>query len=277
MKQRRINATLTIAALALSTLLILTALPLTGTTAVRPMQAASGQNVEHVGQIGRTEPPTFTGIWTPTPVAADTTVVTDKNADGLLVENQSYTHTTEGEQGCLDPQHSGASFCNTTEVKIWVNATGFKAGQIKLTYNSTCADVTDWVPNTTDFPLWTWDSATSGEEWITFLSLELMTGDYLIGTLTIHCESEEGCTTDLDFVEDGAMTTKLFDDWGNEVPATWEDGTFECTGTPTPPPIPVGGVIVQVNKFELLAPWMGMSMLISIAVVIAVMIIRRKV
>ncbi|MGA9348352.1 MAG: hypothetical protein WBW48_06045, partial [Anaerolineae bacterium] len=68
------------------------------------------------------------------------------------------------EQGRFDPQHSSASCCNTTEVEIWVNVTGFKSGQIKLAYNSTCADVTDWVANTTHFPLATWDSATPGEE-----------------------------------------------------------------------------------------------------------------
>ncbi|MGA9347654.1 MAG: invasin domain 3-containing protein, partial [Anaerolineae bacterium] len=111
-------------------------------------------------------------------------------------------------------------------------------GQIKLAYNSTCADVTDWVANTTHFPLATWDSATPGEEWITFSALELVTGDYLIGTLTIHCVSEDGCTTDLDFFEDGARTSKLFDDWGNEIPATWQDGTFECAITPTPTSTP---------------------------------------
>ena len=148
-------------------------------------------------------------------------------------DGESAQFSSNDNQGYLDPQHSSASFCNTTDVEIWVSATGFKSGQIKLAYNSTCADVTDWVANTADFPLATWDSATTGEEWITFSALELMTGDYLIGTLTIHCVSEEGCTTDLDFVEDGPMTTKLFDDWGSEIPVTWEDGTFECAITPT--------------------------------------------
>jgi hypothetical protein len=46
MKQRRINAICTIAALALTT--FLTALPLASATAVRPMQAANAQNVELV-------------------------------------------------------------------------------------------------------------------------------------------------------------------------------------------------------------------------------------
>jgi len=68
----------------------------------------------------------------------------ERNGDGESVQSSD-------NQGRLDPQQSSASFCNTTEVDIWVNATGFKSGQIKLAYGSTCADVTNWVANTTDF------------------------------------------------------------------------------------------------------------------------------
>jgi hypothetical protein len=31
----------------------------------------------------------------------------------------------------------------------------------------------------------------------------------------------------LDFVEDGPMTSKLFDDWGSEISAAWQDGRFQ--------------------------------------------------
>ena len=129
----------------------------------------------------------------------------------------------------FEPQHSSASFCNTTSVDIKVNAANFKAGQIKFTYNSSCADVTGWARNTSDFPMGTWESGTSGEEWITFSAGDSMTGIYTIGALTIHCESEEDCTTALDFVAGGSGTSKLFDEWGSESSATWRDGTFECT------------------------------------------------
>ena len=141
----------------------------------------------------------------------------------------------------LVPQDSSALFGETTDVEIWVNATNFQGGQIKLTYGSTCADVTNWVANTADFPLGTWNSGTPGEEWITFTALASKTGDYLIGTLTIHCVSGEECTAALDFVEDGPKTSKLFDNQGGEIPATWGDGTFECTvTTPTPTSTPTG-------------------------------------
>jgi hypothetical protein len=141
----------------------------------------------------------------------------------------------------LDPQDSSAPFGETTDVDIRVNATNFQSGQIKLTYSSTCADVTNWVVNTADFPNWIWNSNTPGEEWIVFVApaFQSKTGDYLIGTLTIHCVAGEECATALDFVEDGPKTSKLFDNEGSEIPATWEDGTFACTvTTPTPTSTP---------------------------------------
>jgi hypothetical protein len=129
----------------------------------------------------------------------------------------------------LVPQHSSAPFCETADVEIRVNAENFQAGQIKLIYESTCADVTNWVGNTADFPIGTWDSGTSGEEWITFTAMAPLSGDCWIGTLTIHCVSEEECTTALDFIEDPATGSALFDDLGSEIPATWTDGTFQCS------------------------------------------------
>jgi len=168
----------------------------------------------------------------------------------------------------LDPQHSSASFCKTTEVEIWVDATNFQGGQIKLTYNSTCADVINWERNTDDFPYGTWDSDTPGEEWITFSAEGLVTGEYLIGTLTIHCVSDGDCTTALDFVAPSALK----DNWGNEIPATWTDGTFECTrgmcGDVAPYPdcdgkIDMGDFILLLNyvghpgDYSLCCEWCG--------------------
>jgi hypothetical protein len=103
----------------------------------------------------------------------------------------------------------------------------FKSGQVKFTYDATCADVMGWERNTSDFPMGTWESGTSGEEWITFSAQDAITGAYLIGTLTIRCIAAEACTTALDFLEDGPMTSKLFDDWGSEISAAWQDGRFQ--------------------------------------------------
>ena len=131
----------------------------------------------------------------------------------------------------LVPQHGSAPFCETADVEIRVNATGFKSGQIKLTYYSACADVTAWVPNTADFPDWMWDSDTPGEEWITFSAQDPMTGTYRIGTLTIHAAYEEGCATVLDFLEGEARSSKLFDGQDHEISANWIDGTFRSVKT----------------------------------------------
>ncbi len=128
----------------------------------------------------------------------------------------------------FEPQDSGTSYCNRTPVDIRVQATNFKAGQIKLKYDPTCADAVNWVP-ATDFPLASWDSSVAGEEWITFSALASKSGDYKVGTLYIHCVSEANCMTVLDFIVDGAGTSKLFDEGGVELSATWEDGTFSCT------------------------------------------------
>lgn len=40
-------------------------------------------------------------------------------------------------------------------------------------------------------------------------------------------------------------------------------------------PVPVGGVIVPVNKLELLVPWLGMAALVVLAA-LAVMLVRRR-
>ena len=136
---------------------------------------------------------------------------------------------SDSAQVYLVPQDSGRPFCETVPVEIRVNATGFQAGQIKLIYNPGCADVTNWEPNLDDFPLGGWESDTPGEEWITFTALQALSGDYLIGTLTIHCISEEACLTALDFIEDPATGSALFDSLGSVIPATWTDGTFQCS------------------------------------------------
>jgi hypothetical protein len=198
------------------------------------MLAASGIGPTHpLNWNGSTPTPTPTATRTGAPTATRTPTHTPTRTPTKTPTrtlSPTPTSTPGGAEVRFDPQHSSASFCNTTEVEVWVNATGFKAGQIKLAYDSTCADVTDWVPNTANFVWVSWDSDTPGQEWITFRATEpIMTGTYRIGTLTIHCVSEEGCGTILDFVEDEPMPSKLFDDWGREIPTTWEDGTFECT------------------------------------------------
>jgi len=142
------------------------------------------------------------------------------------------------------PQQSSAAYCNTIDVQLWINATTFdlKSGQINITYGPTCANVTDFTMAPFDPALNITGLAEhrTGSEWITFYTEhEYVRSDFLLGTLTIHCTNDDlaGCETPLQFeIADPAYYSALFDKYGNEMPATWENGTFTCIGEP--PPIP---------------------------------------
>jgi len=60
------------------------------------------------------------------------------------------------------------------------------------------------------------------------------------------------------------------------------DGARESLGNhfgnapPPPVPVPIGGIVIPVSKLELLAPWIGLAALASIAVLAAVAVRRRK-
>ena len=52
--------------------------------------------------------------------------------------------------------------------------------------------------------------------------------------------------------------------------------TAHYTAAPPPPPPPVGGVWVPINKFELLAPWIGLASAITVAAASVVYVKHRK-
>jgi len=135
----------------------------------------------------------------------------------------------------LKPEDSGAPYCNTTDVEVWANSTrSFHAGQILLNYSDGCANVTDWTQNTAVFPHGTLDTSVDGSEWITFSRMDEITGDYLIGTLTIHCcNSTDPCMTILDLVSGiseahGERYSTLFYGDITEIKTETTDGTFTC-------------------------------------------------
>jgi len=138
------------------------------------------------------------------------------------------TTSASAQEVYLLPQESTAAYSSTAEVEIWIDATDFQGGQINLTYDPACADVTDWTRNTTNFQM---DEREyhSGRDWITFTALDSLVGKYRVGTLTVQCkkEQEEGGETVLAFAE----SSKLFDDTGNPVAVDWRAGTFTCLGS----------------------------------------------
>ena len=137
----------------------------------------------------------------------------------------------------LEPAKSSASYCNTTTVQVYANTTGFaglfQGGQFNLSYDPTCANVTNVVFN----PVWNdtfttwWDTYTNGYTRVGFgvdTPAEMVNGSVWICNLTIHCVCEANCSTTLNF----APTTKLVNDFGAEVKAHWLGGTFKTAAAP---------------------------------------------
>jgi len=55
------------------------------------------------------------------------------------------------------------------------------------------------------------------------------------------------------------------------------NGVIVDPGGPGQPPIvPVGGIVVPVNRLELLAPWMGLAALASLAALTVALVRRRR-
>ncbi|NQE45416.1 hypothetical protein C5S31_05285 [ANME-1 cluster archaeon GoMg2] len=138
------------------------------------------------------------------------------------------TTTASAQEVYLLPQESTAAYSSTAEVEIWVDATNIQGGQINLTYNPKCADVTDWTRNTTNFPMGGREHY-AGKDWITFTALDSLSGEYMVGRLTVRCvkEQEEDGETVLAFAE----PSELFDAKGNPVAVDWRAGTFKCSGS----------------------------------------------
>ena len=133
------------------------------------------------------------------------------------------TTAASAQEVYLLPQQSTAAYSTTASVEIWVDAADFQGGQINLTYDSECANVTDWTRNTTNFEMGGWKHY-AGKDRITFTALDSLSGEYRVGTLTVQCVKEEGCETILAFAE----SSKLFDDTGNPVAVDRRAGTFKC-------------------------------------------------
>ncbi|UYZ40934.1 MAG: DUF3344 domain-containing protein [Candidatus Methanospirare jalkutatii] len=134
----------------------------------------------------------------------------------------------------LEPDNSSApAYCNTTVVQLRVNSTeDFQGVKVTIHYDPACANITDFVFDPE------WESYTKafypGEFIVTAynepggIPANLSAGDYLIGNLTIHCNSTTCCITDLIF----DTTPWETDIWALGVPHilpfTTDNGTFAC-------------------------------------------------
>ena len=139
----------------------------------------------------------------------------------------------------FEPGKSNASYCNVTTMQIYANTTDdFQSGQINITYDANCANITNVEFN----PIWTnntWYSETDGSEWITFRKdLPMVNGTTLIANLTIHCLA---CDTELHFLSNAEEASvaghnrysALFNDSGTDLSTYtggvgWIDGMFRC-------------------------------------------------
>ena len=86
-----------------------------------------------------------------------------------------------------------------------------------------------------------------------------------VGTFTV-----EVCVTD----DDGGQDCDTFQ---VTVQAAAPTATPTATSTPTPTPIPVGGVIVPMNRLNLLAPWVGLVAAAFLAALTVALVRRRGV
>ena len=142
------------------------------------------------------------------------------------------------------PQNGNNPECSgTVEVEVWMHVDEECAGgQMEVEYDPAVIDVT-WTRNTDAFRLGTYDSSTAGEEWITFMidatglagdPQSPVTGDVLIGTLTIECvDCDVQTVLHFDLLKDDNDPIHycvLNKPWTGESiePTEWIDGTFTC-------------------------------------------------
>jgi len=130
-----------------------------------------------------------------------------------------------------------AVFGESKQVAVWANVTvPIAGGRINLNYSSSCANITDWQRNTTNFAGGAADLQT-GNAVITFTSsVEVGPGLIHIGDLTIKCVNSSYCQKELGFVTTGAYCSQLSiapsAGGGSVENVNWVNGTFTCKNIP---------------------------------------------
>jgi len=133
----------------------------------------------------------------------------------------------------LVPDNSSVpeGYCHTTDVQLRVNTTGaIRGGKITLEFNRTCGNITGIAFNTA-----VWNDAVAnkftpkdGKTVITYgATSDQPSGDYLVGNLTIHCNSS-CCVSNLSFVSETTISNSTGGDYYWPADASADNGTFIC-------------------------------------------------
>jgi hypothetical protein len=70
------------------------------------------------------------------------------------------------------PQDVSVRCCEDMEVELWVNTTNLQGGQLNLTYNPNCMNITNWARNTAVFSMGGWTHY-EARAWFTFRDTRL--------------------------------------------------------------------------------------------------------
>jgi fimbrial isopeptide formation D2 family protein len=139
------------------------------------------------------------------------------------------------------PEDSYGLYCENIPVQIMVDAVDLTTGAgMDIYFDPDCVNITN--VDFTGTPYNTLTGWTHGGNYVHIGVMGPMTpirpGTHLIANLTLHCEKEAECMSDLAFTE-----TELLDYDGDPLPnVIWHDGTFSC-GVPCIPSIEVNKTV----------------------------------
>ena len=215
--------------------------------------------------------------------------VSDGDDDGITDDQDNCPNHDNEDQANLDGDGLGNVCDDTANDRPTSTGSGVATLQTSAGYFSFAAGVGNPCPNPPDliFP----------HGWFSFTIEGLLSGIEATITITLP----DTMPTDTQYWKCGPTAANPADHW-YQIPMGDNDGdnviiiaitdggdgddNLAADGTitdpggpgqpPVVPPVPVGGIIIPVNKLELLAPWMGLVALASLAALTVVLARRRR-
>jgi hypothetical protein len=144
-----------------------------------------------------------------------------------VIGNPSVSKAYPANSVYFEPEDSSAQFCENTYVQIMVNTSVYTTGaDMDIYFYKNCVNITN-----VDFTGTPYSALTDWTHLGDHVRIGVMgpvapiaAGIHLIANLTLHCENDAYCTSDLLFDE-----TELLDWDGDPLPdVTWHSGTFTC-------------------------------------------------